>query len=385
MATSAVSPEERRPSGVSVSMPLWILAVVAAAFFLRESRGLFVPLALGFLASYVLQPVVHQLDRLGTPRTLNAALVVGVVVGAAGWLGWSLSDDFTQAVRELPQQVREIRRELRSSQAGGTLGQLEQAAREMQAPSTSGATSGAAAPDGIAPLTGPLASYLWQGSFGLLTAAGQLTVIVFFVLFLLTSAEQWRSRLIAIAGDVMSSRRTGIEVLDEINWQVQRFLLVHLVTSVIVGVATGLALLALGAPAPALWGVAAAIFNWVPYFGPIIISGGLAIAGFVAGGLTMALQLAGVALVITSIEGWLITPPLLGRAARMSTLAVFVSLLFWSWVWGIWGTILAVPLTSMIKAVSDHVEPLEWLSRLLSGDPGQAHHQDVRTSTGAAG
>lgn len=383
MANNAESPEERRLSGLSVSMPLWILAVIAAAFFLRESRGLFVPLALGFLASYVLQPVVSQLDRLGTPRVLNATIVVGVVVGVVGWVGWSLSDDFMRAARELPQQVREIRADLRASQAGGTLGQLEQAAREMQGPG--GAPGRATAPDGISQLTGPLASYLWQGSFGLLTAAGQLTVVVFFVLFLLTSAEQWRSRLIAIAGNVLSSRRTGIEVLDEINWQVQRFLFVHLITSVIVAVATGLAVLAFGAPAPAFWGVAAGIFNWVPYFGPIIISGGLAVAGFVAGGLTMALQLAGVALVITSIEGWLITPPLLGRAARMSTLAVFVSLLFWSWVWGIWGTILAVPLTSMIKAVSDHVEPLEWLSRLLSEDPGRAHRQEVRATSGAAG
>jgi predicted PurR-regulated permease PerM len=383
MANNAESPEERKASGLSVSMPLWILAVIAAAFFLRESRGLFVPLALGFLASYVLQPVVSQLDRLGTPRVLNATFVVGVVVGVVGWVGWSLSDDFTRAARELPQQVREIRAELRSSQAGGTLGQLEQAAREMQG--AGGAPGRATAPDGISQVTGPLASYLWQGSFGLLTAAGQLTMIVFFVLFLLTSAEQWRSRLIAIAGNVLSSRRTGIEVLDEINWQVQRFLFVHLITSVIVAVATGLAVLALGGPAPAFWGAAAGVFNWVPYFGPVIISGGLAVAGFVAGGLTMALQLAGVALVITSIEGWLITPPLLGRAARMSTLAVFVSLLFWSWVWGIWGTILAVPLTSMIKAVSDHVEPLEWLSRLLGEDPGRAHQQEVRATSGAPG
>ena len=383
MADDAASSEERRPLGLSVSMPLWILAVIAAAFFLRESRGLFVPLALGFLASYVLQPVVSQLDRLGTPRVLNATVVVGVVVGVVGWVGWSLSDDFMQAARELPQQVREIRAELRSSRAGGTLGQLEQAAREMQG--SGGAPGRATTPDGISQVTGPVASYLWQGSFGLLTAAGQLTMIVFFVLFLLTSAEQWRSRLIAIAGNVLSSRRTGIEVLDEINWQVQRFLFVHLITSVIVAVATGLAVLALGGPAPAFWGAAAGVFNWVPYFGPVIISGGLAVAGFVAGGLTMALQLAGVALVITSIEGWLITPPLLGRAARMSTLAVFVSLLFWSWVWGIWGTILAVPLTSMIKAVSDHVEPLEWLSRLLSEDPGRAHQQEVRATSGAAG
>jgi predicted PurR-regulated permease PerM len=358
-----------------LSAPLWILAVIALAFFLRESRGLFVPLALGFLASYVLQPVVRWIDRLGVPRTLSAGSVVLLVVGAVVWGGWTLSDDFTQAARELPEQVRQIRRQVQASAAGTTLDQLQQAAREMQEPS-GGAGQAGATPGGTsgvgAQITGPLATYLWQGSSGLMTAAGQLTVIVFFVFFLLTGAERWRTRIIGASGRALSTRRTAAEVLDEINWQVQRFLLVRLITSIIVGLATFAALLFFGAPAPALWAVAAAVFNWVPYFGPIIVSGGLAIVGFVSGGMTMALQLAGTALVITSLEGWLITPPLLGRAARMSTLAVFVSLLFWSWVWGIWGTILAVPITSMIKAVSDHVEPLEWLSRLLSQDPGQA-------------
>lgn len=130
-------------------------------------------------------------------------------------------------------------------------------------------------------------------------------------------------------------------------------------------VATWLALLAFGAPAPAFWGVSAGVLNSIPYFGPVIVSAGLAIVGLFAGGLTMAVKLAGVALVITSLEGWLLTPPLLGRAARMNTLAVFLGLLVWTWIWGIWGTLLAVPLLSLVKAVSDHVERLEPVSRLL--------------------
>jgi predicted PurR-regulated permease PerM len=213
-----------------------------------------------------------------------------------------------------------------------------------------------------------IAGYLWQGSSGLLTLAGQITVIVFLVYFLLVGAEAWRARLVVLAGDMLSSRRTGTEVIDEINWQVQRFLIVRLITTAGVAVATWISLILLGAPQPALWGVAAGVFNWVPYFGPIIVSGGLAIVGLVAGGLSMALKLAAVALVITSLEGWIVTPPLLGRAARMNTLAIFLSLLFWSWVWGVWGTILAVPLMAMIKAVADHVERLDWLSSLLAED-----------------
>ena len=136
--------------------------------------------------------------------------------------------------------------------------------------------------------------------------------------------------------------------------------------------ATWISLVLLDAPAPGVWSVAAGVFNWVPYFGPIIVSGGLALVGFVAGGMSMALQISLVALVITSVEGSVLTPLVMGRATRMNTLAVFLSLLFWSWVWGIWGTILAVPLTSVIKAIADHVEPLDWLSDLLAADKADA-------------
>jgi predicted PurR-regulated permease PerM len=102
------------------------------------------------------------------------------------------------------------------------------------------------------------------------------------------------------------------------------------------------------------------------------VSSGLAVVGLVAGGLSMALELSLSTLIITSLEGWLLTPLLLGRAARINTLAIFLSLLFWSWVWGIWGTILAVPLTSVIKAIADHVEPLDWLAELLAEDRASA-------------
>jgi predicted PurR-regulated permease PerM len=368
-----------------LAIPLWILAVIATALFLRETRGFFVPIALAMLASYAVYPVASRIDRLGVPRVLSAAIVVGVVVGLAGLGTWTLRDNFARSVRELPEQVRQIRAELQRSATGGTLERLREAAREMQKTGTAVAggggsaggdsgqdAGGQAAPPGAAGQGPPsgLSQYLWQGSTGLMTVAGQLTVIVFLVYFLLLGAESWRARLIQLSGTMLSSRRTGAEVIDEINHQVQRFLLVRVITSVVVGTATWLALLAFGAPSPGLWAVGAAVFNWVPYFGPIIVSGGLAIVGFVSGGVTMALELALVALVITSLEGWVLTPPLLGRAAQMNTLAVFLSLLFWSWVWGIWGTILAMPLMSILKAVSDHVEQLHWLSRLLADDAG---------------
>jgi predicted PurR-regulated permease PerM len=156
-------------------------------------------------------------------------------------------------------------------------------------------------------------------------------------------------------------------IVDEIDGQIERFLLVRLVTAVVVGLLTWLALGWMGVQNAAIWGILAGLFNSIPYFGPIIVSGGLFLVGLVqGGGLTQALQMSAVALAITSLEGWLITPPLMGKAERMSALAVFLGLLLWTWAWGAWGTLLAVPMLVVLKSVADHIERLKPIGRLLA-------------------
>jgi predicted PurR-regulated permease PerM len=375
----------KQPSGDRfASIPLWVLALVGLTLFLREARTLFVPIALAMLAAYALQPVIDRLDRLRLPRSVSAALAVSVIAALVGWTGWALSDDFAQLVDDLPRQVREVRRQLQASVAVGILDDLNEAASEIEedrepAPGTKPDASSSPAQrsnDGPglsdALPTGALANYLWQGSANLFSLMGHIVVVAFLTYFFLIGSPAWHDRLVRLSGTLLSSRRTGAEVLGEVTQQVQRFLLMRVVTSLVVAGATWLALIYFGAPAPALWAVAAGVFNWVPYFGPVIVSSGLAVVGLVAGGLSMALELSLSTLIITSLEGWLLTPLLLGRAARINTLAIFLSLLFWSWVWGIWGTILAVPLTSVIKAIADHVEPLDWLAELLAEDRASA-------------
>ncbi len=396
---------------VAIAVPLWVLALIATAFFLREARELFVPIAIAALISYALYPVVWWLEQHRVPRSAAVSLVVGGLLAVTLWGVSTLGDDVRRAAEQLPQQLRQVQQQLQAG-TGNTLGNLREAAREARnvgalATSTSagqsaasgqgstsssgqGAARGADGTEGAAPASrqggaaasgqggsaaadqgtssgssGALRDYLWQGSTSLIALAGHLSVITFLVFFLLLGAHSWRKRLIAVSGDVLSSRRTGAEVLDEITWQVQRFLLVRLVTAVIVGVATWLALWAMGAPGAPLWGLLAGALNSIPFFGPLIVSGGLFLVGLVSGGMVDGLKYGGVALVITSLEGWLLTPPLMGRAAQMNTLAVFIGLLVWSWAWGIWGTLLAVPMLMLLKAVCDHVERLNTVAKLL--------------------
>jgi predicted PurR-regulated permease PerM len=157
-----------------------------------------------------------------------------------------------------------------------------------------------------------------------------------------------------------------VEIIDSISSQIGRFIVVQIFTSIVVGVTTWGALAALGLESAPLWGLLAGIFNSIPYYGPVIVSGALALVAFLQfGTIHMMLMVAGVSLVITSLEGWLLTPMLMGKVASMNRVAVFVGLLFWTWAWGVWGMLLAVPMMMSIKVVCDHVEELKPVGRFL--------------------
>ena len=122
----------------------------------------------------------------------------------------------------------------------------------------------------------------------------------------------------------------------------------------------------MGLQQAALWGLLAGIFNSIPYYGPLLVTGGLTLVGFLQfGTIGMTIAVAGVSLLITTLEGSLLTPMLIGRAAAMNQVAVFVGLLFWSWIWGVWGMLLAIPMMMVIKVICDHVEPLQPVGHLL--------------------
>jgi predicted PurR-regulated permease PerM len=208
--------------------------------------------------------------------------------------------------------------------------------------------------------------YLWMGTMSAFGFAGQLTMVLFLSYFVLVSGDTFRRKLVKISGPTLSKKKITLRVLDEITDQIQRYLLVQVFTSILVGVATWLAFLWIGLEHAAIWGIAAGVFNTVPYLGPVIVSGGTALVAFLQfGTIGMAVLVAGISLVITSLEGYLLTPWLIGRASRMNPVVVFVAVLFWGWLWGVWGLLLGVPIIMIIKAICDRVEGLEPIGELL--------------------
>jgi predicted PurR-regulated permease PerM len=202
---------------------------------------------------------------------------------------------------------------------------------------------------------------------GALTIGGQALMVGFLTYFLLVADDLFKRKLVKHVGSTLAKKRVTVQILDQIGVQIERFLLVQLLTSAIVGVVTALALWGLGLEQPVVWGIAAGVFNTIPYFGPIIVTFGLALVGFLQfGTVQMASTVAGVALVITTLEGWLLTPILMGRVGSLNQIAIFASLLFWSWLWGVWGMLLAVPMLMAVKAICDHIEELQPIADFLA-------------------
>jgi predicted PurR-regulated permease PerM len=208
--------------------------------------------------------------------------------------------------------------------------------------------------------------YLWSSTVGLVGMVGQALVVLFITFFLLASGDRFRRKMVKIAGPTFSKKKVTIQVLDEITGQIQRYLMVQVFTSVLVGLTTWGALLWFGLEQAAVWGIVAAVLNLVPYLGSAVTAGGLAMVGFLQfGTVAMALQLGGVSLLIHTLFGNLLTPWLTGRASRMNPVAVFAGVLAWGWLWGVWGLLLGPPLLMAVKAVCDRVDDLKPIGELL--------------------
>jgi predicted PurR-regulated permease PerM len=341
---------------------LWIVAVVATVFFLRAATTLLIPIALAVLISYALAPVVSWLERHRVPRLAGAGLVLLLILGACGGGAHALRDDARELAVTLPTAIQRAREQV-LSRLGFDTKALQQATNAL---GTDAQASGRTEPGQDADRSGQTSGSLVQRAVGaMFSLAGHLIVIFFLVYFLLISGQHVRNRVIEIAG--RERRQLASTIIDDINAQIQRYLLVLLVTAIVVGLATWAVLAWIGVGHAATWGILAGVFNSIPYFGPVIVSGGLFLVGIVqGGGVTQAFQMSGVAILITSLEGWLLTPALMGRAERMSALVVFLGVLLWTWIWGPWGTVLAVPMLVIVKSVADHVEPLRPIGRLMA-------------------
>ena len=353
------------------NMSLMVLAGLALLFVLHWAKAVFIPFMLSVLLSYAFSPVVNWLELKRVPRWLGAAVLLLGMLGVIGSTTYALSNNATQLLESLPVAVQKFRSvtKIKTGQPDSTLESVQKAATQIEQATQEGAkpaSNRGAMRVVVERSSFNVKDYLWTGTIGLIALIGQATVVVFLTYFLMLSGDTFRRKLLKLAGPSLSSKKVTLHALHEITGQIQRYLQVQLLTSAMVGVLTWLALLAIGLENAAVWGVAAGVLNLVPYVGSLITAVATALVGFLQfGTLNMALVVGGASLLIHTIIGNLITPWLTSRASRLSPVAVFVALLAWGWLWGVWGLLLGIPIMMMVKSVCDRVEDLKPLGEFL--------------------
>jgi predicted PurR-regulated permease PerM len=349
-----------------------IVAVCTIIAALWWAQALLIPLVLSILLSYALEPLVVRLVRWRLPRpvvvpvllVLLLALLSGAVYGLRGE-AISFLDRVAAAGHRIAEAIQ--------SRGGGTpepVARVQQAARELET-AVMGATRPAQNADGVTPvrIDEPAikwSDWFWQGSHSTLEFAGQTFVVFFLGYYLLLSGDLYRRKLVRIM-PTFSEKKITVEILAEIDRQIERFLWARVVVSVVVGVAIWISFRALGLDDAGVWGILSAGLFAIPIAGPTLVAIGAGLAAFVQfGSVEKAVALGGASVAIGLLEGYALTPWLMSRVGEMNAVAVFVSLLFWGWLWGGWGLLLAVPMTAALKAVCERVPELNALAALLS-------------------
>jgi len=351
------------------------LTVLAVVVFVRWAHEVLIPITLAVMLSYALTPVVRWLKATAKlPEPLGAALTLVVIVGALGLGLTSLQPQALEIVDFVPRAVQKFNVAVRgagSLASSGAVAKLERAANEIERaanapPSTPGAT--AAKPASITPATPTfrVREYLITGTMSLVTGAGQLVIVIALVYLLLIAGDTFRRTLMRFSGDTLSSKKITVQMLDEIDTQVQRFLLVQIATSALLGIVAWAIFSWFGLDNAMTWGAVGAVLHLVPYAGPSAFVALIAFVAFVQfDTLEPVMTIVASVLVATCIIGFVLVPWLTQRSGTLSAFTVFVALLAWGWLWGIWGLLLGVPIMMAVKAVCDRVDSLRPVGEFL--------------------
>ncbi len=353
-------------------LPLRILAITAVVVMLYVGRNVLLPVVLAMFMFYALDPIVDRLQRWGVPRALAAGIVVLLSLAAVTGGALALWPQLETVVTKVPEGAAKLRDSMRAARTGtqkpSALQKVQAAAEAIDA-----ATAETAAPvtdRGTVRVeltdTWRVSDAIWAGGMGVLGLFGQFLSVLFLTTFLLIEDDSFKRKLVRRI-ETLGSKKVTVEILNDIASHIERFIWVQFVTSAGVAVITGFALWGMGVQQPAVWGIFAGVMNLVPFFGPFIVTVVLgAVAYLQFGTISYAALVAGMTLIITSIEGNYVTPKLLSRVASINLVVLFVSIAFWSAVWGVAGMLLAAPLLMAIKVICDRVDGLEGVAEFLS-------------------
>jgi predicted PurR-regulated permease PerM len=345
-----------KPYGIK-SLALNGLFILAAFYTLYLARAFFLPIVLAFLFSFLLSPLVRWLKKLHIPEAFSAALVVLGLLGALGLGVYQLSGPAYQWVQQAPRSLRKVESKLRDLKK--PVQTMSKATAQVENITKVG---GGKEPAKVAVTTETLGERVFSRTTDLIASGVVMFILLY---FLLAAGDMFLRKLIKVLPRLADKKR-AVDIAREIETEVSTYLATITVINAILGCAVWGILSLIGVPNPLLWGVLAAVTNYIPYLGALVMIAVLAMVGFLTfEDLRHALMAPGAFVILNILESYLLTPMILGRRLTLNPVVIFLGLTFWGWLWGIAGAVLAVPIMVVFKIFCDHSEPLAPIGEFL--------------------
>ena len=339
---------------------LAVLLVLALAYALRITRPLFLPLAISFLLAVALIPLVRLLRGLHLPSPLAAGIVVAAFTVAAGGAVYALADPASEWVARAPETIRDIEKKLGKVKA--SVVEAREAAEKVEEITR---VDGGAPPMEVTVKDPSLAARMVATTREALLLALEVVILLY---FLLAYGEIFLRKLVKIRPRLRSKVHL-VTITSEIEQEISNYLLTVACINSGLGAATAIAMYALGMPNPVLWGVSAAILNFIPYLGSaftLVVLTVVAILTFET--LPRAMLVPAVFLTLATLEGQIVTPIIVGRRMSFNPPVIVFALIVGGWIWGVVGLLIAVPVLAMVKIVCTHTKELTPVAELLGND-----------------
>ena len=357
---NVLSPEtldsgNRTQSGFT-SIALKGLFIIASFYTIYFGRALIFPLVLASLLTFLLRPVVRTLKRLRIPEWAGAALVVLVLLSIASYGLLKLSRPGAEWMEKVPEGLSKI--ELKVNVLRKPLETLNKAAEELKKISRMGEEKKLE----VEIKRPALADTILTGTQEFLAKVSVMLILLY---FLLASGDLFLNKTVKVFPG-LDRKKEIVKIIRAVEQQISRYLFTVTVINIFMGVSLGLGMSLIGMPNPVLWGVMGGFLVFLPYLGPLI---GIAIVTLVAsltfdslGRIALA---PAIYLALEAIQGQIITPMVLGLRLSLNPVAIFVWLIFWGWMWGVGGALIAVPMLTVFKILCDHIPRLTAISEFL--------------------
>jgi predicted PurR-regulated permease PerM len=332
---------------------LFIIALFYTVYF---ARALILPFILALLLNFLLRPVVRALKKINIPELAGAALVLIALLGSMGYGMIRLSRPAAEWINKAPESLHQI-----ESKVGFLRKPLEgmnHAVEELKRITRMGAEKKPEVeiyPPGIA-------DAVLTGTREVIVKSSIMFILLY---FLLASGDLFLRKLIKLFPK-LSKKKQIVKITREVEHHTSRYLYTVTIINIFMGASIGTGMYLIGMPNPVLWGVMAGFLVFLPYFGPLIGISVVTIVAFLTfDGIGRVLLAPGIYLALETIQGQIVTPLVLGLRFTLNPVVIFIWLIFWGWMWGIVGAMLAFPMLAIFKILCDHIQPLAPIGEFL--------------------